>query len=267
MGDRHRDADALTSLYGRRRECAALDGLLARVRGGRSAVMVLRGEPGVGKTALLRYVTDQAAGFSVARCVGVESDMELAFTGLHDLCAPMLSCLDALIEPQRAALSVALGLASGEPPESFLVALAALNLLAQAAEERPLLCVVDDVQWLDQASAQVLGFVGRRLLAEPVGLVFAARTTTGWDDPLAGLPDLRLSGVDEQSARALLASVTTARLDESVRRRIVAEAHGNPLALRELGALDFAGGFAMPDAVNVPRRIEDQFLTRLRGLS
>ena len=142
----------------------------------------------------------------------------------------------------------------------------ALNLLAQAAEDRPLLCIVDDVQWLDQATAQVLGFVGRRLLAEPVGLVFAARTTTASEDPLAGLPDLRLSGLDEQSARALLASVTTGRLDESVRRRIVEEAHGNPLALRELGVLDFAGGFAMPDSVSVPRRIEDQYLTRLRGL-
>ena len=268
MGDRHRDADVLTSLHGRRNECAALDGLLARVRGGRSGVLVLRGEAGIGKTALLGYLTERAAGFSVARCMGVESEMELAFTGLHDLCTPMLSYLDALDEPQREALSVALGLAAGEPPESFLVALAALNLLAQAAEERPLLCIVDDVQWLDQATAQVLGFVARRLLAEPVGLVFAARTTTtsAAEDPLAGLPDLRLSGLDEPSARALLASVTTGRIDESVRRRIVEEAHGNPLALRELGVVDFAGGFAMPDSVSVPRRIEDQYLTRLRGL-
>src|SRR5271165_549143 len=266
MGDRHRAADASTSLCGRRRECAALDGLLARVRGGRSGVLVLRGEAGIGKSALLGYLTEQAAGFGVARCMGVESEMELAFTGLHDLCKPMLSCLDALVEPQREALSAALGLASGEPPESFLVALAALNLLAQAAEERPLLCIVDDVQWLDQATAQVLGFVGRRLLAEPVGLVFAARTTAASEDPLAGLPDLRLSGLDEQSARALLASVSTARLDESVRSRILEEAHGNPLALRELGVVDFAGGFAMPDRLSVPRRIEDQYLTRLRGL-
>ncbi|MGO9383049.1 MAG: AAA family ATPase, partial [Mycobacterium sp.] len=266
MGDRRRDAEALPSLYGRRSECAALDGLLARVRGGRSAVLVLRGEAGIGKTALLGYLTGRAAGFSVARCMGVESEMELAFTGLHDLCAPMLSCLDALEEPQRAALSVALGLASGEPAESFLVALAALNLLAQAAEDRPLLCVVDDVQWLDQATAGVLGFVGRRLLAEPVGLVFAARTTSVSEDPLAGLPDLRLFGLDERSACALLVSVTTGRIDESVRRRILEEAHGNPLALRELGVVDFAGGFALPDSVSVPRRIEDQYLTRLRGL-
>ena len=266
VGDLHRDTEALPSLHGRRRECAALNGLLEQVCGGRSAVLVVRGEAGIGKTALLRYVTERAARFRVARCVGVESEMELAFTGLHDLCAPMLSYLDALVEPQRAALSVALGLASGEPAESFLVALAALNLLARAAEERPLLCVVDDVQWLDQATAQVLGFVGRRLLAEPVGLVFAARTTTASEDPLAGLPDLRLSGLDEQSARALLVSVTTGRIDESVHRRILEEAHGNPLALRELGVVDFAGGFAMPDSVGVPRRIEDQYLARLRGL-
>jgi DNA-binding CsgD family transcriptional regulator len=266
VGDRHRDADPLTSLHGRRNECAALDGLLASVRGGRSAVLVLRGEAGIGKTALLGYLTDRAAGFSVARCMGVESEMELAFTGLHDMCTPMLSYLDALDEPQREALSVALSLASGEPPESFLVALATLNLLAQTAQDRPLLCIVDDVQWLDQATAQVLGFVGRRLLAEPVGLVFAVRTTAASEDPLAGLPDLRLSGLDEQSARALLASVTTARIDESVRRRILEEAHGNPLALKELGVVDFAGGFAMPDSVSVPRRIEDRYLTRLRGL-
>ena len=266
VGDRHRDGVPLTSLCGRRSECATLDGLLDRVRGGRSGVLVLRGEAGIGKTALLGYLTEQAEGFSVARCMGVESDMELAFTGLHDLCTPMLSYFDALDEPQREALSVALGLASGEPPESFLVALAALNLLAQAAEDRPLLCIVDDVQWLDQATAQVLGFVGRRLLAEPVGLVFAARTTAASEDPLGGLPDLRLSRLDEQSARALLASGTTGRLDESVRRRILEEAHGNPLALLELGVVDFAGGFAMPDAVSVPRRIQEQYLTRLRGL-
>ncbi len=267
VGDRHHDAAGLSSLYGRQTECAALDGLLDRVRGGRSAVLVLRGEAGIGKTALVRYVTERAAGFSVARCIGVESEMELAFAGLHDLCAPMLSCLDALVEPQREALGVALGLASGERPETFQVALAALNLLAQAGEERPLLCVVDDVQWLDQATAGVLGFVGRRLLAERVGMVFAARTAEpSAEDPLAGMPTLRLSGLAEQPARALLASATPAPVDESVRRRIVEEARGNPLALLELGAVDFAGGFAMPDAVSVPRRIQDQYLTRLRRL-
>ncbi|OBG28537.1 AAA family ATPase [Mycobacterium sp. 852002-51057_SCH5723018] len=257
---------SLSSLSGRRSECAALERVLDQVRGGRSAVMVLRGEPGIGKTALLRHVTDRAAGFTVARCVGVESDMELAFTGLHDLCTPLLSSLDALVEPQRQALGVALGLASGERPELFLVALATLNLFSQAAEERPLLCAVDDVQWLDQATAQVLGFVGRRLLAEPVALVFATRTTTASEDPLAGFPELRLSRLDERSARALLSSVTTAALDESVRRRIVEEAGGNPLALLELGVVDFGGGFAMPDTESVPRRIQDQYLTRMRAL-
>ncbi len=191
---------------------------------------------------------------------------ELAFTGLHDLCAPLLSYVDALIEPQREALGVALGLASGERPEPFLVAVAALNLVAVAGEERPLLCVVDDVQWLDHASARVLGFVARRLLAEREALVFAARTTGGREDALAGLPDLRLSGLAEPSARALLASVSTALLDGNVLSRIMEEAHGNPLAFLELGSVDFAGGFAMPDAVDVPRRIQDQYLTRLRGL-
>jgi AAA ATPase domain len=278
MGDRHDDAtpvpslspSSLSSLHGRQTECAALDGLLDRVRGGRSAVLVLRGEAGIGKTALVRYVTNRASDFRVVSCTGVESEMELAFTGLHDLCMPIRSCLGALIEPQRKALSVALGLAPGERPDPFMVALAALSLLAQAAEERPLLCVVDDVQWLDRATAQVLGFVGRRLLAEPVGLVFAARTpdpsTVAQADPLAGLPDLQLAGLDEQSAAMLLASVSAARIDESVGKRIIEEARGNPLALTELGAVNFAGGFAMPDTVSVPRRIQEQYLTRLRGL-
>ena len=206
MGDRHRDPDALTSLYGRRSECAALDGLLDRVRGGPSAVLVLRGEAGIGKTALLRYLTERAAGFSVARCMGVESEMELAFTGLHDLCTPMLSYLDALVKPQREALSVALGLASGEPPESFLVALAALNLLAQAAEDRPLLCIVDDMQWLDQATAGCSGSWGGDCWPSRWGW-FLPPDDGGSEDPLAGLPDLRLSGLDQQSAHALLASV------------------------------------------------------------
>jgi DNA-binding CsgD family transcriptional regulator len=266
VADRYRGADRLPLLCGRASECAALDGLLDRARGGRSAVVVLRGDPGIGKTALLRYVTDRAAGFTVVRCVGVESEMELPFAGLYDVCTTLLSHMDGLLESQRQALSVALGLASGECPEPFLVVLAVLNLLSQAAEERPLLCVVDDVQWLDQATAQALGFVARRLLAEPVGLVFATRTTTASGDPVAGFPDLRLSGLDEQSARALLASVRTARVDAGVQMRIVEEAHGNPLALVELGAVDFAGGFVLPDTLSVPRRIQDQYLTRLRGL-
>jgi DNA-binding CsgD family transcriptional regulator len=262
----------LKPLLGRQSECATLDGLLDRVRGGQSGVVVMLGEPGIGKTALLRYLTDRATGFgfTVARCVGVESEMELAFAGVHDLCAPILDRLESLVEPQRLALSVALGLASGESPDPFLVALATLSLLAEASENLPMLCVVDDVQWLDHASAQILGFVGRRLLAEPVALVFAARTPVTPPDHLAGLPQLDLAGLNEQSSRALLASVVAARLDESVRARIIEESRGNALALLELGtslgAADFAGGFAMPDIASVPRRIQHQYLARLGGL-
>src|SRR6187397_1413214 len=160
---------------GRSSECELLDELLDNVRGGQSAVLVIRGEAGIGKTALLRYCGRKASGFRKAQIAGVESEMELPFAGLHRLCAPMLERLDALPEPQRIALRVALGLESGEAPDRFLVALAALSLSAEVAADRPLLCLVDDAQWLDGASGQVLGFVGRRLLAESVALVFAVR--------------------------------------------------------------------------------------------
>jgi DNA-binding CsgD family transcriptional regulator len=271
MADHQPDSASFNSLRGRESECATLDALLDRVRGGRSAVLVLRGEAGIGKTALLRYMTDRATGFTIARCTGVESEMELPFAGLHELSTPMLGSLDVLVEPQQRALSVALGLAAGQRPDPFLVAVAALSLLAEAAEQAPLLCAVDDAQWLDRASAQVLGFVGRRLLAEPIGLVFAARVPVTSPDHLAGLPELPLGGLDELSARALLASVADARIDEKVRARIIEETHGNPLALLELGAgpgaADFAGGFAVPNAANLPLRIENQYLARLRELS
>ena len=163
-------------LFGRTGELEILGQLIANARRGRSAVLVVRGEPGIGKTELLRQLTAEASGFAVARVAGVESEMELPFAGLHQLCAPMLGRLGSLPEPQRRALSVAFGLASGDSPDRFMVGLAALSLMAEASEKRPILCVVDDAQWLDQASAQVLGFVGRRLLAEPVALVFAVRT-------------------------------------------------------------------------------------------
>ncbi|MBV8349263.1 MAG: AAA family ATPase, partial [Mycolicibacterium sp.] len=272
MADRRQDSGPSKPLFGRHSERATLDGLLDQALGRHSAVIVMRGEAGIGKTALLHYVTDRATslGFTLARCVGVESEMELAFAGLHDLCAPIIDRLDSLVEPQRRALRVALGLASGNTPGPFLVALATLSLLSEASESQPVVCVVDDAHWLDQASAQILGFVGRRLSVEPVALVFAARTPVTSPDHLAVLPQLELAGLDEPSARALLASVATARLDESVRARIIEETRGNPLALLELGAIlgaaDFAGGFAMPDAESVPRRVQDQYLTRLRGL-
>ncbi len=260
-------------LLGRTAELEILGRLIADARRGRSAVLVMRGEPGIGKTELLRQLIAEVPGFGVARVAGVESEMELPFAGLHQLCAPMLGRLGSLAEPQRRALSVAFGLASGDSPDRFLVALAALSLMAEAAQERPILCVVDDAQWLDQASAQVLGFIGRRLLAEPVALVFAVRTPAPGapaPDYLAGLPELRLGGLDEQSARALLATVISGPLDESVRARILAETHGHPLALLELyrgrSPADLAGGFALPDAGDLPRRIEDQYAARLAGL-
>jgi DNA-binding CsgD family transcriptional regulator len=259
--------------FGRTAELEILGRLLANVRSGQSAVLVMRGESGVGKTELLRHLIAEASGFRVARVAGVESEMELPFAGLHQLCGPMLSRLGSLAEPQRRGLSVALGLASGDSPDRFLVGLAALSLMAETSEEQPMLCVVDDAQWLDQASAQVLGFVGRRLLAEPIALVFAVRTSASRDplpSHLAGLPELELGGLDEQSARALLATVTSGPLDESVRARILEETHGHPLALLELyrgrSAAALAGGFALPDAGDLPTRIEDQYVARLREL-
>jgi DNA-binding CsgD family transcriptional regulator len=256
-------------LVGRSGERELLDRLLENVRAGQSAVLVVRGEAGVGKTALLHYSARQASGFRVARIAGVESEMELPFAGLHQLCAPMLGRLGALPEPQQAALGVALGLSSGPPPDRFLVALAALSLLSEVAAERPLLCLVDDAQWLDAASGQVLGFVARRLLAESVAVVFAARDPTD-DRELLGLPELRLGGLAEKDARALLATVIPGRLDERVRDRLIAETRGNPLAIvelpRELAATQLPGAFGLAGAHALSGRIEESFLRRLEAL-
>jgi DNA-binding CsgD family transcriptional regulator len=231
---------------GRSGEREQLDRLLETARGGESAVLVLRGEAGVGKTTLLSYATGRAADFRCVQITGVESEMELAYAALHQLCAPLLDRLGGLPEPQQVALNVALGLAVGDPPDRFLVALATLSLLSAAAEDRPLLCVVDDFQWVDDASSQALGFVARRLLAEPVALVFGVRARR--EEPgMSGLPELYLDGLDHEDARALLATVVPGRLDERVRDRIVAETRGNPLALLELPrgmtAAELAGGF------------------------
>jgi DNA-binding CsgD family transcriptional regulator len=253
---------------GRTDERELLDRLLDNVRGGQSAVLVMRGEAGVGKTALLRYCARQASGFRIAQIAGVESEMELPFAGLHRLCAPMLGRLGALPEPQQVALRVALGLESGDAPR-FLVALAALSLLADVAEERPLLCFVDDAQWLDAASGQVLGFVARRLLAESVAIVFAVRDPSD-ERELVGLPELQLEGLGDDDARALLATVIPGRLDERVRDRIVAETRGNPLALLELprglSAPQVAGGFGLPELLPLTGRIEESFQRRLEEL-
>ena len=231
---------------GRSSERETLDRLLADAREGRSGVLVLRGVAGVGKSTLLRYAADQASGFRVAHVTGVEAERELPFAGLHQLCTPLLDRLPALPDPQQAALRVALGIAAGEAPDRFLVGLATLSLLAEVAEEQPLLCVVDDLQWLDSATGQALGFVARRLLAERIAIVFGVREPS---DELAstGLPDLRIEGLEHDDARALLATVVPGRLDERVRDRLIAETRGNPLALLEMprgmSAEELAGGF------------------------
>src|SRR3954469_13710344 len=257
-------------LLGRTSEREQLDRLLANVRGGQSAVLVIRGEAGIGKTALLRHAARQAAsGFRVSQVAGVEAEMELPFAGVHQLCAPMLARLDDLPEPQREALSVAFGLSSGDTPDRFMVALATLSLLSAVAEERPLVCVVDDAQWLDGASDQVLGFVARRLLAESVAIVFGVRES-GDRRKFEGLPELALGGLDEEDARALLTRATPGRLDDRVRDRIVAETRGNPLALLELprsiSAAELAGGFELLTQGDLPDHIEDHYFRRVRAL-
>jgi hypothetical protein len=256
----------VSALHGRRSECAVLDRLLGHVRGGQSASIVIRGEPGVGKSALLRYLSDSATDLRVERALGVESEMELPFAGLHQLCARMLDRRGDLPEPQRDALGTAFGLTPGAPHDRFLVGLAVLTLLSDTAGERPLLCVVDDAQWLDRASREALAFVARRLLAESVALVFATREPK---DDLAGLPELVVTGLRESDARALLESVMKGPIDERVRDRIIAETQGNPLALLELpcGPLagELAGGFAVPGEM-LTDQIEASFRKRFEPL-
>ena len=247
-----------------------LDRLIEAVRAGESQALVVRGDAGVGKTVLLDYLAGRApdGGCQVARATGVQSEMELAFAGLHQLCGPMLSRAERLPVPQRDALRITFGLAEGPPPDRFFVGLALLNLLSEAGRERPLICLVDDQQWLDRASAQALGFAGRRLAADPVGLVFAAREPGG---DLAGLPELEVGGLRDEDARALLVAALTGPLDAEVRDLIVAETRGNPLALLELprglGPAELAGGFGLPGAAPLTGRIEDSFARQLAALS
>jgi DNA-binding CsgD family transcriptional regulator len=254
-------------LRDRQIERHVLDEIVIAVRDGTSRVLVIRGDPGVGKTALLNYLGDRAQGCRVAHAVGVQSEMELAFAGLHQLCAPLLTHLDSLPVPQRDALQTAFGQSTGPPPDRFLLGLAVLSLLSEAAGERPLICVVDDEQWLDHASAQTLGFVARRLAADPVGLVFAARSPSA---ELSGLPGLDLKGLREDDARALLDVVLPGPLDARVRDLIIAEAQGNPLALLELprGLTrgELAGGFGLPGAGSVSGRIEASFRRQMEAL-
>jgi DNA-binding CsgD family transcriptional regulator len=250
-------------------ECDELERLVAGVRAGQSRVLVLRGEAGVGKSALLRHLSSVATGCRIARAAGVESEMELAFAGLHALCAPMLGRLQNLPAPQRDALSTAFGLSAGPPPDRFLVGLAVLSLLADAAEEQALVCIIDDAQWLDRVSAQTLAFVARRLLAERLGLVFAVRET-GDGLEFDGLPALSIGGLAEDHARVLLDAAIPGPLDVQVKTRILGEAGGNPLALielpRGLTPAELAGGFGLPDASSLTSRIEQAFLQRAQAL-
>lgn len=255
-------------LLGRTNECRALDELLEAVRTGRSATVVLRGEAGIGKTELLQYVHEHAAGCRVVTAAGVQSEMEISYAGLHQLCRPLMAGLDQLPGPQRDALSTTFGLRGGDVPDRFLVGLATLSLLAEAGEDQPLVCLIDDAQWLDQASALTLEFVARRLLAESVLIVFAVRVPSP-GAALAGLPELLVTGLGEPDSRTLLERVVTGPLDDRVRERIVSEAHGNPLALLELprgwDAAQMAG-FGRPDAQPVAGEIEEGFLRRVGAL-
>ena len=254
-------------MLGRDSECALLDELVSAIRRGESRALVLTGEAGIGKTALLQYLIDSATDMSVIRAVGVESEMELAFASLHQLCAPLLDRLERLPLPQRQALETVFGRSVGPPPDRFLVALGILTLFSEAAEERPLLCVVDDAQWLDQASALTLAFVSRRLLAEPVGLVFAAREPS---EELRHIAGLEVRGLATTDARGLLGSVLRFTLDETVRDRLIAETRGNPLALlvlaQSFAATRLVGGVAMPEARGLTGRIEQSFVHRLEKL-
>jgi DNA-binding CsgD family transcriptional regulator len=266
MHDPHLPASGLLD---RGSERDVLEGLVARVRAGQSGVLVLRGEAGIGKTALLEHLAAAAEGCRIARAAGVESEMELAFAALHTLCAPMLGRLARLPSPQRDALNTAFGMSAGPPPDRFLVGLAVLSLLADGAEEQPVVCVVDDAQWLDRASAQTLAFVARRLLAERVGLVFARR---GSDDAneLQGLPELMVDGLPPAEAGLLLDATIPGLLDARVRDRILGEAGGNPLALLELPRgltpITVAGGFGLPAEMPLTSRIEQGFVRQLESL-
>jgi DNA-binding CsgD family transcriptional regulator len=256
-------------LLSRRDECDALDRLLAAVYAGESRAVVVRGEPGVGKSALLGYVAERAPGFHLARAVGVQSEMELAYAGLHQLCGPLLHRIDGLPGHLGDALRTALGLSAGPAPDPFLVGLAVLGLLAETAQERPLLCLVDDAHWLDRASVQAMTFAARRLQAESVAMVFAARLPAELP-ALVGIAELLLGGLPDTAARALLRSVLPGPVDEPALDRIVAETHGNPLALVELphGQLpaELAGGFGLPGARGITGRIEESYLQRLAPL-
>ncbi|MDX6453341.1 MAG: hypothetical protein QOH16_3390 [Gaiellaceae bacterium] len=266
MAHGHRRGGAPT-LHSRVPESAVLDRVLEAAWARRSAAVVVRGEPGIGKTELLEHAAARASGFRVVRTVGVESELELAFAGVHQVCRQLADSAERLAPPQRQALATAFGLSAGGLPDRFVVGVAVLNLLAKAAEEQPLLCIVDDAQWLDQASMQTLGFVARRLSTEPVALMFGLRTPSA---ELAGIPELVVDSLADPAACALLESVTPGALDERVRDRILAEARGNPLALLELPQTltpaELAGGLGLPAPLSPESALEESLRGRLERL-
>ncbi|MFG2884775.1 ATP-binding protein [Streptomyces sp. NPDC048297] len=254
-------------MLGRQRECGGIDGLLRAVRSGDGSALVLLGAAGIGKTALLDHTARQASDARLARISGVEAEKEFAYSALQQLCTPLLDLRGLLPAPQRDALGVALGLEPGSAPDRFVVGMAVLGLLSEASRQRPVVCLIDDAQWVDTVSLQVLSFVARRLHAEPVGMLFATRTG---DEALAGLPRLELSGLRDEDAGRLLDTVLLAPLDERVRGRILAEAHGVPLAVLELARRatpgQLAGGFAVPDLSTPSARIESLYADRVAAL-
>jgi len=259
-------AGPTSMLRGRLAEREELDRALGSVRAGESAVLVVRGEAGMGKTTLLGYVAEQASGCRVAQIAGVESELELPFAALHQLCSPMFDLIPTLPDPQQQALHVAFGHSTGAAPDKFVVGLAVLGLLAEAAAKLPLVCVVDDAQWLDEASGKVLGFVARRLVAESVLMVFAIREPTD-QQVLAGMPAITLDGLGPEDAQALLSAAVPGRLDRMVRDRIVAETRGNPLALLELsrsGRAGLMGGFGLP--TSGAGDLQDLYVRRVRAM-
>ena len=259
-----------TALLGRSDECRTLDLMLETARSRQSSALVIRGEAGVGKTALLDYVAERASDCRVARVSGVESESEFGFAGLLQLLAgPMLDQLEDLGRPQRDALKRAFGLLDGPSPEPFLVSLAGLNLLSQVAERQPLICLVDDVQWLDRESVSALSFITRRLAAEPIAMLFGLREPST-EQELDSVPELLLDGLSDADARLLLDAAIPGGLDAMVRERIVTETRGNPLAMLELPrgvpTAEFAGGFGLPDTRELTGRIEHNFSRRVQAL-
>src|SRR5215831_5843941 len=260
----------MSALLDRAPEIAALEGVLAAARGGLSGVLVVRGEAGIGKTALLEWAAGRAGGVQVARVAGVQAEMGLGFAGLHQLLVPFVGGLGGLPGPQAQALGSAFGLVAGPAPDRFLVGLAALTLLTDAAADRPVLCLVDDAQWLDQVSVEVLGFIARRLYADRVGMVFTVREGEGRAAALAGLPELVLGGLPEQAAGELLAASAHAPVDGRVSAQVVAGVAGNPLALVEIAGeltpAELSGAVPLGWPLRFGGRLEELYLSRVRAL-